>query len=881
MEKTKKTEKIAEHIELPEYADEEALERVIDEAGLRRIRYRYLNRDSEGEITETPAERFYKIASAIAAVEQTYGAGNDDVAEWTRKFYHCMASADFFPGGRIISNVASSIKSLFNCYVLPVPDDLGGIYEQVRNAAVIHKNGGGTGYNFSCLRPRGMYVKKSQGLASGPVSFIGQFDKETEIINSGNRRGANMGILTVTHPDIFDFIHAKPTEGKLTNFNVSVGITDAFMEAMERDDYYMLEYPEGTAFKADLLEKIIRNIKNNMGGAEVGARPVPASLDFQGHTVVDTYNNEEVGRINERGEVELKASSVFERIAWFAHQTGDPGIIFMDNINRDNPFPEKGRITATNPCGEQPLHPYDACNLGSLNLAHHVIEENGSAEVDWANLKKNTELAVRMLDNCNDLNRGPIPAIEETVTKHRRVGLGVMGWADMLALLEISYDSEEALHLAEKVMKTISGTARAYSEKLAQEKGPFPDYEESIYGKNKEKKLRNVQRTTIAPTGTISMVAGCNSGIEPYFAVVYRKRMRGGDEEEVVVDALKKALNKRNIDIDSVKEKIDVNHGSVQGLGDIPEDVQKIFKTAHEIPYEWHIKMQAAFQKHVDNAVSKTINLPHNAEVDDVKHAYISAWRRGCKGITIYRDRSRSIQVLETSGEKPPKIYYKHISLNHRRIRRTPGTLGMEHYEIVRPKERDTLHVILEPKLFQKAEDDYYELIHAIWQSVKPIGTEKAAEFAQSGIDRSKGILQASDPDWAEFVGDLKSVRGDRSEGMGPHRIDSRSHAVSLCLEHALLSRGLIGYNERNELINLVRKSELKSVPEDEADEIYEKWIFSEKQTTEEGEMLPLAGRRFGIQFKCRECGATEYHMEAGCHDPVCNECGWSRGECD
>ncbi|MFW6413804.1 MAG: adenosylcobalamin-dependent ribonucleoside-diphosphate reductase [Verrucomicrobiota bacterium] len=867
--------------QVPNYVDEEQLRETLGEEGMRRIESRYLNRDSNGEINETAGTRFYKVARTVAEVESRYGTNSDEIEHLTRQFYNLMAALEFLPAGRILSNVSSSVVSLFNCYVLPVPDDLPGIYEQVRNAAIIHKSGGGTGYNFSDLRPRGMYVQKSQGVASGPVSFISQFDKETEIINSGNRRGANMGVLNITHPDILNFIHAKATEGKLANFNVSVGVTDSFMTAIRRYDYYTLEYPNGTPFTASSLQAICDNIEGNIGGADVGASPQPASLHIEGRQIIDTYEQQVIGRVSNDGNLELDAAMVFDRICTLAHSNGDPGMIFLDTIEEDNPLPGNGRIEATNPCGEQPLHPYDACNLGSVNLAQHVQYNGDYPQVNWSKIENTVKLAVQMLDNCNDLNEGPIPEIEDTVKQHRRIGLGVMGWADMLGLLEIPYDSEEALELAADVMKTITDTARQRSSELAQEKGSAPVVAEkgsaNGNGKNAD---RNLQVTTIAPTGTISMVAGCNSGIEPYFAMAYSKHLRGGDTVDMVAGPLCEALSRHSIEFKTLHQKIRQNGGSVRGITDIPEDLQRAFPTAHEIAPEWHVKMQAAFQKNTDNAVSKTVNLPHDAGIKDVADVFFLAWDLGCKGVTIYRDGSKQIQVLQNSKAQPPKIQYKHIELPNRMVSRTPGALGMEHYEIKRQVEGDTLHVILEPKLFKKGSNEYVELVHALWQSVKPLGTERSAEFAQSGIDRSKGILQATDPDWAAFVHDLKAVVGDRSEGLGPNRIDSPSHAVGLCLEHALLSRGIIGYNERRELVNLVQKPDLEPVPPEEADRIYAQWIFSEKESTDEGEMLPLAGRNERRQFRCPECGNTDYHMEAGCPDPVCNQCGWSQGEC-
>lgn len=631
---------------LPDYVDEDALVQRLGEEGVRRLQSRYLSRDDGGRLCESPGRRFYTVARAVAEVERSYGADEQGVCDRTRQFYELLSSLDFLPAGRILANVASSVPSLFNCYVLPVPDDLAGIYEQVRNAAIIHKNGGGTGYNFSQLRPRGTYVKSSRGVASGPVSFIEQFDKETEIINSGNRRGANMGVLNVNHPDILDFIHAKQTEGKLANFNVSIGMTDRFMQAAADKAMTDLEFPRGTPFSAEALQTLCESIDANIGGAEIGASPRPPSLRIDGAIVRDTYENEPMGAISNAGIVQIDAGRLLRRICSLTHQSGDPGMVFLDAVERDNPLPSAGPIEATNPCGEQPLHPYDACNLGSVNLARHVKTPPADVSVDWEKLARTTRLAIRFLDNCNDINRGPIPEVEETVRRHRRVGLGVMGWADLLGTLAVPYDSQQALDLAEELMEVVTATARAGSVELADEKGPCPALRD-LANEGHARLPRNLQATTIAPTGTISMVAGCNGGIEPYFALSYTKHIRGGEQTELVAAPLLRALQQRGVETAPVIEAVRRNGGSLQGVDGAPHDLCRAFPTAREISPEWHVRMQAAFQKHTDNAVSKTINLPNQSRPEDVERAFFLAWKLGCKGVTAYRDGSRAVQVLE------------------------------------------------------------------------------------------------------------------------------------------------------------------------------------------------------------------------------------------
>lgn len=658
---------------LPEYASRRTLEQKLGPNALYTIEKKYLQRDDRGRVTETPEERIYTMAKTMADVELSYGKTPEQVADITRLFYEIIASKEFSPGGRIWSNAGSEIKALFNCYVLPVPDNIEGIFESVKKGAIIHKNGGGTGYNFSNLRPRGTYVQRSRGVASGTVSFIRQFDRETETINSGNRRGANMGIVNVDHPDILDFIYAKAERKEITNFNVSIGATNSFMDAIIGQNFYTLSF-NGKPFTATELLDIVRNIEaNKLGGSDVGENPKPASLriDPQGikaverqtldgvvkdqtvlpnTNVIDSYSGKVVGRVNEQGHIQLYAPSVMDTIAELAWKTGDPGMIFLDTVNANNPLPLIGRIDATNPCGEQPLHPYDACNLGSINLAEFITQDG---KIDYNRLRDVVKVATRFMDNVNDANQGPIPEIEETVKKHRRIGMGVMGWADMLAMLKVPYDSEEAYALGERVMGIITDTAKETSVELAKEKGVFPAFPGSKYDNGRlEDRVRNVERTTIAPTGTISMLYDVASGIEPFFAIAWNKNIRGGDTLKYTLTRFEEECKTRGIDLDKLYPLIEKNHGSIQGLKEVPEDLQRVFKTSHDISSEAHIKMQAAFQRRTDNAVSKTINMSSSATSADVRKAYVIAYQSGCKGITVYRDGSKEVQVLQTATSK-------------------------------------------------------------------------------------------------------------------------------------------------------------------------------------------------------------------------------------
>ena len=1012
----KSKEEIAEYfgvrIKLPQYVMKDDFDEKLSDNSRWTFNKKYMLRDMNGDVIETPKQAIFRLARTLAEIEGKYGLSEEEVDRWTEKFYRVITSKAFTPGGRVWTNAGTHITGLFNCYVLPVHDSIEDIYESVKHAALIQKHGGGTGYNFSELRPRGSYVVKSKGVASGVVSFIRQFDRQTEIINSGNRRGANMGILDINHPDLLDFIYAKTERGEITNFNVSVGATEDFMRAVDIGGYFDLEW-KGKKFMVEDLKHVIKNIDGGLAGAEVGQKPKPPSLTLaeNGRDVIDSFKNRVIGRVNEAGIVQIKADVLMDTICELAWRTGDPGMIFLDEINKYNPLPNLGPIKATNPCvargtlvntpqgylpvekieignqistvlgyepvnsiekhdavpvfkvkfsdggqqivtaahryyaiksgsqskrlidyrveelkagdyvrvesapilqskpeeydkglktgillgdgcyteyamaqnivkiasstddvefnqnvkelfgennfrkddvhgssksmnmiisngrqliqklqlspmysyektfditnvssrekalgiidgllatdgdillksnhpqirfvtsseklaqnirrlllmlgchgrifssflddggqigerrivrkhrkyqivvsgqsagrlaglsqlerispikgkklkelrkewlttgntwkarivsiepagdaevydlycetsdtwitdgyvqrgcGEQPLHPYDACNLGSINLDVFVTRRNGKAEIDEEKLREATRVIIRFMDNVNDANKGPISQVERTVLDHRRIGLGVLGFADMLIQLGIPYDSDEALQVAEVVMKIINDEAKVASVEIAKEKGVFPAFELSKYATGKpEDMVRNAERTTIAPTGTISMIFDTSSGIEPWFGMCYKKNIRGGDSLYYVNKHLERALKERGLHSKELLEKIYQNRGCVTGIQEIPEDLRRIFKTTFDIPTEHHVKIQHAFQKHVDNAVSKTINMPEEATVADVKKAYLLAWKLDLKGITIYRDRSKDVQVLETgSGKKDAK----------------------------------------------------------------------------------------------------------------------------------------------------------------------------------------------------------------------------------
>lgn len=547
---------------------------------------RYLKK--QNGIPEKPEEMFRRVAKSIAEAETKFNPkiSKSELKSIEDKFYSIMTELEFMPNSPTLMNAGRDLGQLSACFVLPIEDSMEGIFNSVKDAALIHKSGGGTGFSFSRIRPKNSPVKTTGGVASGPVSFMKVFNASTEAIKQGGtRRGANMGILRIDHPDILEFISCKQDNSDLTNFNISVGITKEFMIALENNDYYDLKF-------------------NN--------------------TVYDRY----------------KAKEVFDLIVERAWSNGEPGIVFLDRLNEHNPTPQLGEIEATNPCGEQPLLGYEACNLGSINL--EKVFNNGA--INWDKLEEIIIWSMHFLDNVIEVNKYPIKKIQDMVYGNRKVGLGIMGWSNLLYKLQIPYNSNEAIALAEKVMAFIQTKAHEVSIELAKQRGSFPNIKYSIY---KDKEIRNATCTTIAPTGTISMIAGTSSGIEPAFSVAFTKNVLDGanlvEVNPVFEEYVKKNFSQKQAEI--IIEKV-AQTGSVQNIKELPEQIRKVFVTALEIEPEWHIKMQAAFQKYCDNAVSKTVNFPNNATKEDVKEAYMLAYKLGCKGVTVYRTGSREEEVL-------------------------------------------------------------------------------------------------------------------------------------------------------------------------------------------------------------------------------------------
>ncbi|MEK7469813.1 MAG: adenosylcobalamin-dependent ribonucleoside-diphosphate reductase [Planctomycetota bacterium] len=547
---------------------------------------RYLLKDAHGRPAESPEALFLRVATDIASAEAAFG---NSPRPWVRRFHEMMVEGDFLPNSPTLMNAGRELQQLAACFVLPVEDSIDSIFGTLRASALIHKSGGGTGFSFSRLRPKGDRVATSQGAASGPVSFIRVFNAATNAINQGGfRRGANMAVLAADHPDIEDFVRAKRDRGELSNFNVSVLVTDDFMRKAAAGDPWALVNP-----RTRLVVKHIR------------------------------------------------ADKLLEALIEEAHDSGEPGLLFRDRIERDNPTPGLGAIEATNPCGEQPLLPYEACTLGSINLARFVKNTG----FDLARLEQVVADSVRFLDNVLERNRYPLPAIERLTRANRKIGLGVMGWADALVLLGVPYDSDEAVALADRTMAAFSRAARAASQQLARERGPFPNYPESIHARGAGYPIRNATVSTVAPTGTLSILAGTSGGIEPLFALAFERHVMDGEVLPEAHPEFARLAREGGFDRPEIWAHVKKT-GGVRGCEAVPERIRRAFATAADIAPAWHVRMQAAFQRHVDSAVSKTVNFPKEATRAQVAAAFRAAWEAGCKGITVYRDGCRAGQAM-------------------------------------------------------------------------------------------------------------------------------------------------------------------------------------------------------------------------------------------
>ena len=729
---------------------------------------RYLIKDDQGEPVEEPRDLFSRVARTVAGADQRYGGSEREVAALAAAFYELMATRVWMPNSPTLMNAGRPLGQLSACFVLPVEDSLSnqqsGIYDTLRHMALVHQSGGGTGFSFSRLRPKNDVVRSTMGVASGPVSFMSLYDASTEVVKQGGtRRGANMGILRVDHPDILEFITCKDDITKITNFNISVAVTDAFMEAVEAGRPYDLVHPRS--------------------GEVVG---------------------------------QLDAREVFRTIVHGAWKTGEPGVFFIDQANRYNPVPHLGPYEATNPCGEQPLLAYDVCNLGSINVGAFVKE----GAVDWEGMRRAVHLCTHFLDNVIDVNRYPLPEITDLANRIRRIGLGVMGWADFLIGLGVSYNSEEAIDWARRLMRFIDDEAKVESERLAAARGVFPEWERSIWGPDAtcardaagnrvrpERRLRNCNLTTVAPTGTISIIAACSSGIEPLFAVAFMRNQAGvlmPDVNEQFVAIAKREGWYADELITRIAEEGHIH------FPEVPERWQQVFVTAHDVSPEWHIRMQAAFQEHTDSAISKTCNFPNEATEDYVRDIYELAFRLGCKGVTVYRDGSRDMQVLSTgktakkvqeqSGAAPVDRASRDSQVTE--LKSTIAELEME-LQITRRR----LHEVESENLQRRAKRSRPELLRGTTRRLEtPLGTlyvtitedDRGQPFEMfMSLGKAGGALMAdveaigrlislalrSGVPLKEIHRQLRMISSDRAVGLGPHKVLSVPDAVGIAIE--------------------------------------------------------------------------------------------------
>jgi len=780
------------------------------EQAIKVLEERYLVKNEEMEVIETPEEMLWRVAWEIASAEARWGKNRKGVLDQAEEFYQLMASRKFLPNSPTLMNAGTGNMLQYSaCFVLPVEDSMEGIFDALKYQALIHKTGGGTGFSFSRLRPKGSVVKTSKGIASGPVSFMRIFDAATnEVKQGGKRRGANMGILRVDHPDIKEFIHCKE-DGGITNFNISVAITNKFMEAFERGEDYDL---------------------------------------------VDPKSGEKVGKLNAR--------EVFDEIADAAWRTGDPGLIFIDKINESkaNPVPPLGPIESTNPCGEQPLYPFDACNLGSIFLGYFVKDK----KIEWDELEKVVKMAVRFLDNVIEVNPYPLEQIRKMVFNTRRIGLGVGGWADMLIKLGIPYDSEEGVRLAKEVMNFIETKAVEASIDLASERGPFPLWSLSIY--KDEEPRRNSTVTTIAPTGTISIIAGASSGIEPLFAIAYQHIVKDKHLDRrlsFINPFFEEMLKEKGIWSQELVDRV-IEKGMVRDMEELPEDIKNVFGTAHEINPEWHIRMQAAFQESTENAVSKTINLRHEATVEDVKKAYLLAWNSNCRGITVFRDGSKDAQVLNVGLDKKEEDK-KEIWDEKAAIIERPFVAKGATYKLATPV--GTAFVTIN-------EDENGQPLE-VFINVGKAGSDLTAVAEALGrvistALRSRGNISPKDRA-LEIAHQLSGIGGRRSVGFGPSKIRSLPDAVAAAISihfgfrvNGFLNHDVESDNHHvNGLANGVKKEQelvLGSLEKKAELEFKQQALLLEEKG-------PLADI-------CPSCGSNSFVYEEGCSK--CYVCGYS-----
>jgi len=755
----------------------------LNENAIRVLERRYLKRDKEGHVLERPKDMFARVARAIAAADKKFDPEADTEAV-ARRFYAMMTALEFLPNSPTLMNAGRELGQLSACFVLPVEDSMDSIFEAVKHTAMIHKSGGGTGFSFSRLRPKNDVVQSTQGVSSGPVSFMRVFDTATETIKQGGtRRGANMGILRVDHPDILDFIACKTSENSLNNFNISVAVTEEFMRAVETGTTYDLVNPHD--------------------------HKVTKSLD---------------------------ARKVFDTVVRLAWKNGEPGIVFIDRLNKDNPTPHVGAFESTNPCGEQPLLPYESCNLGSINLGKFVRD----GVLDWDRLRQTVHTAVHFLDNVIEVNQYPLQEIDEVTKSNRKIGLGVMGYSDMLIQLGASYNSEEALKWAEEVMAFVQREARVVSADLAETRGAFPNFAGSVYDKPGDRPLRNATTTTIAPTGTISIIGGCSSGIEPLFGVAFVRNVMDQDELLEVNPQFLRVAKREGFHSDDLMRKI-ARKGTLAEVPEVPESFRRLFATSHDINAEWHVRTQAAFQKYTDNAVSKTVNLLNSATEHDVAEVYRLAYLMGCKGVTVYRDGSRSEQVLNIA-----KVNRKGAEAEAQ----PEAEAGLVH----KPRDRPE---VVRGSTYKMATGcgNLYVTINedevGIFELFTAMGKAGGCAASQNeAIGRLVSLSLRTGVDAEDVIRQLSGVRCPSPVWKDGEMILSCSDAISRVLKKHISTQQ---YKEEQQ----TQAVEAKPAPK--------------PSTTS---TAPSAASRPKAMLSCPDCGGTVEHME-GCM--LCPSCGYSK----
>lgn len=848
---------------------------------------RYLEKDNQKKVTENILDLFARVTVNIAEADLKYNP-KKDIKPIAEEFLESLVHQEFMPNTPTLCNAGRALQQLSACFVLPVEDymatdDIGedpekqgnGIVDTLRYMSMVHKSGGGTGFNFSHLRPRSDRISTTFGSSSGPISFIKTYDTMTDAVNQGGfRRGANMGILNYNHPDIFEFILEKATNHTLQNFNLSVGVDNKFMDLIKSDGYFRLINPKNEK-TVPLEERIWKDenlLKKNSSEYKKLFTELNPSLVISedGKKVICVYDNKEIGKVDGDGSVLISARTLFDYITENAWIEGCPGIVFLDKLERNNKTPNVGKIESTNPCGEQPLLPFEACNLGAVNLASCVKDE----KINYSEIKRRVRKGVHFLDNTIDMSKFPFQKIYGLVHGNRKIGLGLMGWAEMLVQLKIAYDSDEAIELAKNISKYVTETGRKKSEELAKERGVFPFWEGSIWEKE-DRKIRNATITTIAPNGTTGMICDANGGIEPFFKIAFKKTCMDGKELIYTVSSFEEKLKKiikDKSELEKILREIE-EKGSIQTFESIPEDLRRIYKTAHDVAPEWHVKMQAAFQSGIDNAVSKTVNIPENGTIEDVKKIYQMAFDEDCMGITIFRDKSK--KGVYSGLEKEIELIQNNVKF-HEILNKKAQSIK---YKIKRERNKDSLHVIVTSDLYVDDETKRAYFVPAeIFQERAPLGDANSVSFQQAGIDRTE-IFRGPNPNYAEIVERLQSASSNEEEGLGPRRIKSKEHAVGVVLEDYLLRNGIVGNDELGRLINLVKKSKLRKVEENSKE--YESIISQVRIGSDE---LVTTGNRgkLGRRFMCGApgCGSTEYTFISGCTHPVCAKCGWDDGSC-